>query len=115
MRPTVTRPAPAPPAPDGTWWDDLFDRCGSVRAVAVMRIALGPITLLHLRPFLRDARAGRAYDDHFWEPFLPWLPHLPRSVEECGVPIAAAARSPVRCCRSATSSVCPPSGGGSRR
>lgn len=56
--------------------DDIFEQYGSVRAIAVMRIAMGPITLLHLRPFLRDARAGVAYDDHFWEPFLPWL-HLP--------------------------------------
>ena len=50
---------------------------GSVRAVAVLRIAIGPITLLHLRPFLRDAVDGVSYDDHFWEPFIPWLPHLP--------------------------------------
>ncbi len=69
----------APPAAHLTirsWLDDLFAKCGSVRAIAVMRIAMGPITLLHLRPFLRDARDGVAYDDHFWEPFLPWL-HLP--------------------------------------
>jgi hypothetical protein len=62
------------------WWDDVLDWRGSVRAVAVLRIALGPITLLHLRPFLRDARAGRAYDDHFWHPYASWLPHLPGAV-----------------------------------
>ena len=44
--------------------------------MAVLRIALGPITLLHLRPFLRDAIDGIAYDDHFWDPFFPSLPHL---------------------------------------
>ena len=48
-----------------------------MRAIAVMRIAMGPIALLHLRPFLRDAWAGVAYDDHFWEPYLPWMPHIP--------------------------------------
>ena len=58
-------------------WDAVFDAEGSVRAIAVMRIAIGPITLLHLRPFLRDARAGLSYTDHFWEPFVPWLPELP--------------------------------------
>jgi len=59
--------------------DDVFEQYGSVQAIAVMRIAMGPITLLHLRPFLRDARAGVAYDDHFWEPFIPGL-HLPGGV-----------------------------------
>ena len=63
-----------------TRWDDVLDWSGSVRAVAVMRIAIGPITLLHLRPFLRDAAAGVSYDDHFWRPFVPWLPELPAGV-----------------------------------
>jgi len=58
-------------------WDAVLDWTGSVRAVAVLRIAIGPITLLHLRPFLRDAVDGVSYDDHFWEPFIAWLPHLP--------------------------------------
>ena len=63
-----------------TRWDDVLDWSGSVRAVAVMRIAIGPITLLHLRPFLRDAVAGVSYDDHFWQPFISWLPELPAGV-----------------------------------
>jgi hypothetical protein len=58
-------------------WDAVLDWSGSVRAVAVLRIAIGPITLLHLRPFLRDAIDGVSYDDHFWEPFIAWLPHVP--------------------------------------
>ncbi len=58
-------------------WDAVLDWSGSVRAVAVLRIAIGPITLLHLRPFLRDARDGISYDDHFWAPFISWLPHVP--------------------------------------
>jgi hypothetical protein len=56
--------------------DRALEQVGSVRAVAVLRIAIGPITLLHLRPFLRDARAGVSYTDHFWEPFISWLPEL---------------------------------------
>jgi hypothetical protein len=61
-------------------WDGVLGWSGSIRPIAVMRIALGAITLLHLRPFLRDAIDGVAYDDHFWEPFVPWLPHLPGRV-----------------------------------
>ncbi|MGD9703160.1 MAG: HTTM domain-containing protein [Acidimicrobiia bacterium] len=60
-----------------TWWDDVLDWTGSVRAIALMRIAIGPITLLHLRPFLRDAADGISYRDHFWKPFIAWLPELP--------------------------------------
>jgi hypothetical protein len=57
--------------------DRALEQVGSVRAVAVLRIAIGPVALLHLRPFLRDARAGVSYTDHFWEPFISWLPELP--------------------------------------
>jgi hypothetical protein len=56
--------------------DRALEQYGSVRAIAVLRIAIGPITLLHLRPFLRDARAGVSYTDHFWEPFVSWFPVL---------------------------------------
>ncbi len=73
----------APPAQSlerSSRWDEVLEWSGSVRAVAVMRIALGPITLLHLRPFLADALDGVSYDDHFWEPFVPWLPQLPDGV-----------------------------------
>lgn len=58
-------------------WDDVIDRVGSVRAIAVMRIAFGPITLVHLLPFLRDAHAGVSYDDHFWHPFISAMPDVP--------------------------------------
>ncbi|HEY3142797.1 MAG TPA: HTTM domain-containing protein [Acidimicrobiales bacterium] len=61
-------------------WDALFERTGSIRAVAVLRIALGPITLVHLAPFLRDARNGIHYDDRFWEPYAPWMPKIPGSL-----------------------------------
>ena len=38
--------------------DRAVDAVGSVRAIAVLRIALGPIALLHLRTFLEDLRDG---------------------------------------------------------
>lgn len=58
-------------------WDGLFERLGSVRPAAVLRIVLGPVTVLHLWPFLQDARAGVHYDDRFWEPYVPWAPRIP--------------------------------------
>jgi hypothetical protein len=74
---TAAVTSPAHPGAATSGWDAVLDRQGSVRALAVMRIAIGIVTLVHLRPFLDAAAAGVAYDDHFWEPFLPWLPHLP--------------------------------------
>ena len=72
---TIAGPAPA--LERRSPLDAALDWSGSVRAIAVLRIAIGPITLLHLRPFLRDALDGISYDDQFWEPFIPWLPHVP--------------------------------------
>lgn len=75
MSRTIT--SPTPDLERGSLSDSVLDWSGSVRAIAVLRIAIGPITLLHLRPFLRNAVEGVSYDDHFWEPFIPWLPHVP--------------------------------------
>ena len=74
MTGTVVLPAPRR---SPRTWDDVLDWTGSVRAVAVLRIAVGLLTLLHLRPFLRDAADGISYTDHFWQPFVAWLPELP--------------------------------------
>lgn len=52
----------------------LFERVGDVSALAVLRIALGPVVLVHLSPFLADARAGKLYDDHFWHAYATWVP-----------------------------------------
>ncbi len=68
-----------PPARPATRWDAVLDRTGSVRAVAVLRIAIGPIVLLHLRPLLGDALDGVGYDDHFWVPWVSWF-HPPDAV-----------------------------------
>lgn len=54
--------------------DAAIDDVGSVRAIAVLRILLGPITLLHLRPFIDDVRAGVHYADRFYEPYWDWFP-----------------------------------------
>jgi hypothetical protein len=52
----------------------MFEQIGDLRAAAFLRMALGPITVLHLWPFLSDARAGVYYDEHFWHPFASWAP-----------------------------------------
>ncbi len=52
----------------------LIDARGSVRSIAVLRMLLGPITLLHLRPFLSNLRDGVIYSDRFYDPYVDWYP-----------------------------------------
>jgi vitamin K-dependent gamma-carboxylase len=61
-------------------FDDLLGRAVSMRALALLRVLAGPVVLLHLRPFLSDARDGRIYSDAFYEPYAAWYPELPRAV-----------------------------------
>lgn len=93
MTEVLARPEQAASAGGGAGgaWARVIDWTGDARPVAVLRIALGPITLLHLRPFLEDARAGISYTDHFWHPFVPWFPELPDGVWFAMLWIGAAA------------------------
>ena len=56
-------------------WNMTLDDSVDVRALAVLRIAIGPVVLLHLRPFLTAARDGIIYSDRFtlpfWDDFSP--------------------------------------------
>jgi hypothetical protein len=52
----------------------------SLRSLALLRVLVGPIVLLHLRPFLVDAWHGHIYRDAFFEPYAAWYPDLPRVV-----------------------------------
>jgi HTTM domain len=61
-------------------FDELLGRAVSMRALALLRVLAGPVVLLHLRPFLTDAWAGRIYRDAFFEPYAAWYPDLPRAV-----------------------------------
>jgi hypothetical protein len=74
----------APPAgPGGSLLgrvDELLGRRVSMRALAPLRMALGPVVLLHLWPFVVDARAGEIYRDTFYEPYASWYPELPRGL-----------------------------------
>ena len=60
--------------------DELLGRAVSMRALALLRILVGPVVLLHLWPFLADALDGRIYRDVFYEPYTAWYPELPRAL-----------------------------------
>jgi uncharacterized membrane protein YphA (DoxX/SURF4 family) len=51
-----------------------------MRALAVLRAAAGVVALMHLRPFLDDARRGFIYRDAFFHPYASWYPDLPRDL-----------------------------------
>ncbi len=63
-------------------FDAGIDATGDLRALAVLRILLGPIVLLHLRPFLELARDGVVYSDRFYLPYADWYPEVSREVYE---------------------------------
>jgi hypothetical protein len=60
--------------------DELLGREVSLRALALLRVLVGPIVLLHLAPFLSDSLHGRTYQDVFHEPYASWYPELPEGV-----------------------------------
>lgn len=62
-------------------FDDVFDQPGSVRALAILRIVLGPVVLVHLSPFLVDTWNGITYLDRFHTPWHPWLSDVPGGVQ----------------------------------
>ncbi len=72
-------------------WNRTLDDPIDVRALAVLRIAIGPILLLHLRPFLSDALDGVTYADRFTLPFWSWYPELPEPAYVALLWITAAA------------------------
>ena len=75
-------PSPsAAPGPRPARVDDVFDLPGSVRALAVLRIALGPIVLAHLAPFLADTLRGITYRDRFHTPWWGFVPEVPGGVQ----------------------------------
>lgn len=61
--------------------DDVFDRPGSIRALAVLRIVLGPVVVLHLWPDVVDSWRGVSYLDQFHEPWFAFLPTFPAWVQ----------------------------------
>jgi Vitamin K-dependent gamma-carboxylase len=81
---TLTAP-PSPPAAEPTGrgvnrLDELLGRRVSMRALCLLRMAVGPIVLLHLAGFLAAASRGEIYADVFHEPYASWYPEAPRAV-----------------------------------
>lgn len=69
--------------------DSHLDRPVDPRPLALLRIAVGPIVLAHLRPFLETVARGGAYDDVFWQPLLPWAPSVPGAAWRVAIVAAA--------------------------
>jgi hypothetical protein len=57
-----------------------IDGTGDLRSLVPLRLAVGPLVFLHLRPFLEAALDGRIYRDTFFQPYVAWYPELPRSL-----------------------------------
>ena len=72
-------------------WNAHLDDPVDVRSLAVLRLAIGPIVLLHLSRFLADARDGVIYSDHFTLPYWSWYPELPRGAYVAVLWVTAAA------------------------
>ena len=73
----MTAVAPAQRRSLFTQLDELLGRPVSLRSLALLRVLVGPIVLLHLAPFLSDSLHGRTYQDSFYEPYASWYPELP--------------------------------------
>src|SRR5690348_3911930 len=79
----TTAPNPARAEPEASplaAFDALLGTPVSMRALALLRVLIGPVVLLHLRPILDAARTGRIYSDSFYEPYASWYPELPRGL-----------------------------------
>ncbi len=59
--------------------------------MALLRIPVGAIALVHLWPIATDAWDGRQYRDVFHEPYAAWYPELPRCPYAVLVTIAVVA------------------------
>lgn len=59
-----------------------IDAEGDIRTLSVLRILLGPIVLLHLEDYFRDAADGITYRDRFWLPYADWYPEASSAVYE---------------------------------
>lgn len=71
--------------------DRLLGAPVPVRILALLRMAAGPVLLLHLEPLLRDAADGRAWSDVANEAYLSWYPELTRGAWFAAVWLAGAA------------------------
>jgi hypothetical protein len=64
-------------------FDRLLGQQVSMRSLAIVRVLVGAITVVHLRPFVTDALHGHTYQDHFYHPYLSWYPEPPEAGYTC--------------------------------
>jgi hypothetical protein len=57
-------------------WERIFTDRVSVRSLALLRIAVAPLVVLHLQPFLDDLDAGRTWRDRYNLPYWSWYPEV---------------------------------------
>ncbi|MGE0598843.1 MAG: HTTM domain-containing protein [Dehalococcoidia bacterium] len=57
--------------------DRLLARPVSMRSLGLVRILVGAIAFVHLRPFIEDALDGRTYQDYFHHSYISFYPELP--------------------------------------
>jgi HTTM domain len=58
-------------------FDRFLGQQVSMRSLAIVRVLVGMIALMHLRPFVTDALRGDTYQDHFHHAYSAWYPELP--------------------------------------
>jgi hypothetical protein len=58
-------------------FDRFLGQRVSMRSLAIVRILVGAITVVHLQPFVSAALRGDTYQDHFYHPYFRWYPELP--------------------------------------
>jgi vitamin K-dependent gamma-carboxylase len=51
-----------------------------MRSLGIVRVLVGMIALIHLRPFVEDALRGYTYQDYFHHAYVAWYPDLPEPV-----------------------------------
>lgn len=73
--------ATAVPVERTAWVDDVFDRPASLRSLALLRMVLGPVVVVHLWPFLVDTARGTTYDERFTAPWWGVVPDVPGVVQ----------------------------------
>ncbi len=76
--------ATAVPVERTAWVDDVFDRPASLRSLALLRMVLGPVVVVHLWPFLVDTARGTTYDERFAAPWWGVVPDV-RGVVQVGL------------------------------
>jgi hypothetical protein len=61
-------------------FDRFLGQQVSMRSLGIVRVLVGMVVLMHLRPFVTDALNGETYQDHFHHAYTALYPDLPESV-----------------------------------